>query len=131
MKAGRFDESVAQYRKALGVDPHFTGDLPKAKSEAKAYAEGAAVRQNSFRVRQAHGLLGTIALEEQQFNQAVAHLGQANQQDPQVVYWTALAWQGKGDAAKAKALAARAAKANVLPLVTYAFVRGKAGKLAE
>ena len=24
MKTGRFDESIAQYRKALSVDPHFT-----------------------------------------------------------------------------------------------------------
>jgi tetratricopeptide (TPR) repeat protein len=107
------------------------GDLAKAKSEAKAYEAGAAARQNSVRVRQAHELMGVIALEEKQFDQAIAHLGEANQQDPQVVYWTALAWQGKGDGAKAKELAARAAKANVLPLATYAFVRGKAAKMAE
>jgi len=47
-----------------------------------------------------------------------------------VLYWTALAYQGKGDSAKAKAFAGRAAKANVLPLMSYAFVREKAKKMA-
>jgi hypothetical protein len=74
--------------------------------------------------------MGTIGLKEKQYDQAIAHLGQGNQQDPQVVYWTALAYQGKGDAAKAKELAAKAAQANVLPLVSYAFVREKAAKLS-
>jgi tetratricopeptide (TPR) repeat protein len=105
-------------------------DLATAKSESKTYADGAMARQNSFRVRQSHGLAGTIALKEKQFDQALAHLGQANQQDPQVVYWTALAWQGKGDAAKARVYAGRAANANILPLPTYAFIREKAKKMS-
>ena len=106
------------------------GDVATAKSEAKAYADGAAARQNKFRVRQAHELEGQIALAEKRYDDAITHFGQANQQDPQVVYWTALAYQWKGDGAKAKELAAQAANANVLPLATYAFVRGKAKKMA-
>ncbi len=106
------------------------GDLATAKSEAKNYTDGAASQQNSFRIRQSHALAGTIALKEKQYDQALAHLGQGNQQDPQVVYWTALAWKGKGDAVKAKEHAARAANANILPLVTYAFVREKAKKMS-
>ncbi len=47
-----------------------------------------------------------------------------------MVYWTALAWQGKGETARAKETAARAANSHVLPLVTYAFVRQEATKLA-
>jgi tetratricopeptide (TPR) repeat protein len=106
-------------------------DLATAKSEAAAYAEGANARQNRFRVRQAHQLQGSIALQEKQYDAAIAHFAEANQQDPQVVYLAALAYQGKGDAGKAKELAARAAKANVLPLVSYAFVRAKATSMAE
>jgi len=106
------------------------GDLATAKGEAKSYTDGAESRQNSFRTRQAHGLAGTIALREKHYDQALAHLGQANQQDPQVLYWTALAWKGKGDAAKAKELAARAANANILPLATYAFIRAEAKKMS-
>jgi tetratricopeptide (TPR) repeat protein len=106
------------------------GDVATAKSEAKAYAEGAAARQNRFRVRQAHELEGQIALAEKRYDDAIARFGQANQQNPQVVYFTALAYQWNGDGAKAKELAAKAANANVLPLITYAFVREKARKLA-
>jgi tetratricopeptide (TPR) repeat protein len=105
------------------------GDLPTARTEAAAYLEGATARQNSFRIRQAHELEGSITLKEKKYDDAIAHLGQANQQNPQVIYWTALAYKGKGDAAKAKEYGAKAAKANVLPNINYAFVREEAGRL--
>jgi hypothetical protein len=47
-----------------------------------------------------------------------------------VLYSTALAWKAKGDVTKAKALAARAANANVLPLASYAFVREEARRMS-
>jgi tetratricopeptide (TPR) repeat protein len=106
-------------------------DLTTAKSEAAAYTEGAKARQNSFRIRQAHELEGSIALKEKQYDVAIADFAEANQQDPQVIYLTALAYQGKGDGPKAKELAARAANANVLPLASYAFVRTEATRMAE
>jgi tetratricopeptide (TPR) repeat protein len=106
------------------------GDIPKAKTEAQAYQEGAVARKNTFRVRQAHELMGSIAMAEKQYDAALAHFAQANQQDPQVLYWTALAHQAKGHTARAKELAAKAANANVLPLASYAFVREKAKKLS-
>ena len=70
-----------------------------------------------------------ISLEEKDFDGAIASR-EANQQDPQVLYYTALAYKGKGDSAKAKEWAAKAANANVLPLASYAFVRQKAKKMA-
>jgi tetratricopeptide (TPR) repeat protein len=154
LNAGRTEAAAKQYERALALVEHSSlsdqvkqdtrladhynkgrvalakGDVAGAKTEAKAYLDGAAERQNKFRTRQAHELEGRIALAEKQYDDAIAHLGQANQQDPEVVYLTALAYQGKGDSAKAKALAAKAADANVLPLATYAFVRAKAKKLA-
>jgi tetratricopeptide (TPR) repeat protein len=105
------------------------GDLATAKSKSAAYTSGAEERHNTFRIRQAHELAGMIALTEKRFAAAIDELGQGNQQDPQVLFLTAQAYAGKGDGAKAKELAGRAAKANVLPLVTYAFVRAKAGKM--
>ena len=106
------------------------GDLVTAKSEANAYAEGAESRQNAFRVRQSHELLGTIALREKRYDDSISELAKANQQDPQVVYLTALAWKAKGDPAKVKELAGKAANANVLPLVSYAFIRAEAKKMS-
>jgi tetratricopeptide (TPR) repeat protein len=104
-------------------------DLATAKSEAAQYLKGAEARHNSFRIRQAHELAGTIALQEKQFDQAIDELGQANQQDPYVVYSTALAYQGKGDRAKAKELARKAASANILPTLHYVFIRTDAKKI--
>ena len=106
------------------------GDVATAKTEAAAYLSGAEARNNKFRIRQAHELAGAISLQEKDFDEAIAHLGEANQQDPQVVFYTALAYKGKGDGAKAKEWAAKAANANVLPLASYAFVRQKAKKMA-
>ena len=153
LDAGRTDQAAARYRQALELvaksslsdevktDTRLAdrynqarialakGDKAKAQREARAYLEGAEARQNTFRVRQAHELAGSIALAEKKYDDAIAHLGQANQTNPQVVYWTALAYKGKGDVARAKELAAKAAKANVLPQIAYAFVRHDAAKL--
>jgi tetratricopeptide (TPR) repeat protein len=106
------------------------GDVATAKKEAEEYMSGATARNNAFRTRQAHEVAGAIALKEKSYDAATEHLAQANQQDPQVVYYTALAYQGKGDSAKARELAAKAANANVLPLITYSFVRRKAQKMS-
>ena len=106
------------------------GDLAAAKAHAAQYMSGAEARHNDVRVRQAHQLAGMIALREQKFGDAVAHLGQASQQDPYVLYTTALAYQGKGDAAKARELAGQAASLNTLPTLDYAFVRARAKKMA-
>ncbi len=105
-------------------------DLPTAKKESAAYLSGAETRNNKFRIRQAHELAGMIALSEKNYDTAITELGQGNQQDPQVIYSTALGYKGKGDGAKAKEYAAKAANANTLPAVNYAFVRGKAKKMS-
>jgi len=106
------------------------GDFGAASTAADAYLKGAEGRNNIFRVRQAHEFTGRIALAQKNYDQAIAHLEQANVQDPGVLYATALAWKGKGDAAKAKSLAADAANANVLPLISYAFVRDDARRMS-
>jgi tetratricopeptide (TPR) repeat protein len=101
-------------------------DLATAKSESAEFLKGAEARQNEFRIRQAHALAGKIALQEKQFDQAITELNQANQQDPGVLYVVALAYQGKGDQAKAAEMFKRAAESYSLPTLSYAFIRGKA-----
>jgi tetratricopeptide (TPR) repeat protein len=108
-----------------------TNDLETAKAEADAYLKGSEAKQNEFRVRGAHELAGLIAQKEKKFDEAIAHYGKGNQQDPFVIYQTALAHQGKGDGAKAKELSQRAANDNSLPGLNYAFVRTKARNLAR
>ena len=101
-------------------------DLATAKADAEAYAIGAQAKHNVLRMRQAHELAGLIAIHDQKFDLAVTELGQANQQDPAVLFATARAYQGAGDAAKARTWAAAAANANTLPTLPYAFIRTKA-----
>jgi tetratricopeptide (TPR) repeat protein len=101
-------------------------NLAKARSEARAYLEGATAKKNDTRIRQAHALAGMIALREKKYDEAIKELGQANQQDPYVIYVVALAQQGKGDQTEASRTFKRAAEMYVLPTLNYVFIRAKA-----
>lgn len=104
------------------------GDLAKARSENEAFQREAEAKKNPFQVRLAHEVAGMIALADQKWDGALAHLAKANQQDPYNLYRQGLAYEGKGDKAKAKALFAAAADFNQLPTLNAAFVRAKARK---
>lgn len=104
-------------------------DTATATKEAQQYISGAEATHDVGRIRQGHELAGTIALRARDFDKAVDELGQADQQDPYILYTLATAYQGKGDAAKAKELAKRAADMHILPTIRYALVRTKATKM--
>jgi tetratricopeptide (TPR) repeat protein len=104
-------------------------DLAGAKTHAEQFRTGAEATEDVGRIRTAHELAGTIALQEQKFDQAADHLGQADQQDPYVLYTMATAYRGNRDSVKAKELAKRAADAHTLPTLRYALVRAKAMKM--
>ena len=106
-------------------------DYATAKSHADEYLKGVESRSNPAQVRQAHGLLGRVALEQKDYDTAIAELGKGNQQDPAVLYRTCLAYEAKGDHAKAKDFCAKAADFNSLPQINYALVRAKAKKLGD
>jgi tetratricopeptide (TPR) repeat protein len=103
-------------------------DLASAKTETETFRKGAEARKNANQIKQAHELAGRIALEEKNYDTAISELAQANQQNPDVLYLTGLSYQGKGDAANAKASFTKAAKFNSLPNLNYALVRTKAMK---
>jgi tetratricopeptide (TPR) repeat protein len=105
-------------------------DYAAAKTHAEEYRQGAEASQNAFQIKQAHGLDGTIALAQKDYDAAIAELQQANEQNPRDLYRLCLAYQGKGDGAKAQDTCARAADFNSLPQLNYAFVRAKAQKVA-
>jgi tetratricopeptide (TPR) repeat protein len=104
-------------------------DLAGAKKHAEAFMQGASEKKNSAEIRQAHDLAGTIALKEKRYDEAIAHFGRANQQDPYVLYRTAKSYKGKGDEVKATELIKQAANHNTLPTLNHAFVRAKAKKM--
>jgi tetratricopeptide (TPR) repeat protein len=150
LNAGRADEARKRFQQALslqessGLSPAIKedarlahryhmgrialakNDVATAKSEAEQYLKGAEATKNDFRTRQARLLLGKIALKEKKFDDAVGELEQANLQDPGVLYSIALAYQGKGDQAKAAEMFKQAAESYTLPTLSYAFIRAKA-----
>jgi tetratricopeptide (TPR) repeat protein len=103
-------------------------DMAAAKTEAEAFRKGTESLKNPFQTKQAHQLFGTIALESKDYDTAIAELLQANQQNPYDLYRLCLAYQGKGDAAKATESCKKAANFNTLPQLNLAFVRTKAAK---
>jgi tetratricopeptide (TPR) repeat protein len=105
------------------------GDIAAAKARLTEYARQVAVKKAPFEIRQQHELAGLIALAEKRASAAVQELAQANQQDPRILYLTALAWRAAGDTQKAAAFAGKAAKFNGIAF-NYGFVKGKAGKMS-
>jgi len=103
-----------------------SGDLAKARSENETFMRQAEAKKNPFQVRLAHEVAGTIALAEKNWDGALSHLDQANLQDPYNLYRQGLAYEGKGDQAKAKEKFASAVGFNQLPTINSALVRMKA-----
>ena len=101
-------------------------DFATAKKEADAFREGAATSKNPNQLQNSHELDGIIALAQKDWDTAIAELGRANPQNPQDLYRICVAFQGKGDAAKATEYCTKAADFNSLPNANYAWVRVKA-----
>jgi tetratricopeptide (TPR) repeat protein len=153
-EAGRLDEAAAKYSESVATIEkaqvpeevreaarrNFVfeegrlavarNDLATAKTKAAEYGRQVAVRQAPFEVRQEHELLGLIALAEKRYAEATQEFARANQQDPSVLYLSAIAWRKAGDAAKGAALAGKAAKFNGLAF-NYAYVRQKAARFGS
>jgi len=105
------------------------GDLKKAKAETEEFRRGAEGQNNPFQIRFAHELTGQIALAEKNGEKAVSELLQANQQDPYNLYRLSLAYSMEGDNVHAREFCKKAAEFYSLPMLNYAFIRNKAGKL--
>lgn len=103
-------------------------DFATAKTEAEAFRKGTEGNKNAFQSRQAHELIGMIALAEKDYEKALSELQQSNQQNPYNLYRMCQAYQGKGDLNQAKDFCKKAAESNSLPAINYAFVRRAAAK---
>jgi tetratricopeptide (TPR) repeat protein len=105
-------------------------DYATAKAEAEEYRKGAEASKNAVQGRLSHELAGVIALAQKDYDNAIAELEQANQQNPRNLFRLYQAYQGKGDSAKAHEYCVKAAEFNPLPQLNYAFIRTKAQKMA-
>ncbi len=97
-----------------------------AKTEADEFRKGAMASKNPFQPKLSHELDGIVALAGKNYDESIAELRQANQQNPQNLFRLCEAYQGRGDAAKASESCKQAAGFNSLPNQNYAFVRAKA-----
>jgi tetratricopeptide (TPR) repeat protein len=101
-------------------------DFATARSEAEEFRKAAGVSANPVQAKLAHELDGVITLAEKNYDRAISELQQASLQDPYNLYRLCRAYQGKGDAARARHFCAQAAEFNDLPNMSYAFIRAKA-----
>ena len=101
------------------------GNIGEAKLHTEAYDVLVKENQIPFEMRRVHELMGSIAMAEGNWTDAITQLKQANQQDPRVLYLLALAYEGAGDADASEALLEKVANFNSLN-INLAFVRGDA-----
>jgi tetratricopeptide (TPR) repeat protein len=123
-EAGRRNMRFLEARVALA-----RGDLAGARTLAAGYRTAVEAAQVPFELRQASELDAPVALQAGEHARAAAALAQASQQDPEVLWLQARAWEGAGDRGKAAAFARAAAEHNELAF-NHAFVRAPARKLA-
>jgi len=106
------------------------GDHETLASRAAEYSAVAEIDGTASERLRIHELAGYVAAVNGDLTTSAAELAQANQLDPIVLYYSAVANNGIGDKAKAKDLATRAASRNTLS-PNLPFFRREALKLLE
>jgi len=106
-------------------------DIDKAREHAAEYRKQTEEINHTAQIRAAHRLAGLIALEDENYDMAIAEFRQTSQQIPYNLYYLARAYLGKGDTEKAREWMQKAAEYNILSNLQYAFIRQKAKMLLE
>jgi tetratricopeptide (TPR) repeat protein len=130
LSQGIKDNAILLHRYDLAGIAIAKKDYAAAKIHVEEFRRGAEAGKNPVQVQQTHELDGRMALAEKDDDKAIAELEQANLQDPRNLYRLGLAYEAKGDTAKAQEFLAKAARFNSLPQLNYAFVRAKAQRKA-
>ena len=123
------DANKAQARRAylfkMAIAAMVAEDFDTAGERTIKYT--AAVKENgtAFERRRAHELMGYMSMINDDMEAGLEHLAQANQQNPHVLYWSAVAHNSLGNKDKAIELVTRAANRNTLS-PNLPFVRAKA-----
>jgi tetratricopeptide (TPR) repeat protein len=104
-------------------------DYAAASAHLEEFRQAVEASKNPAQIKLAHELAGRIALAQKDYDNAIAELQQANQQNPRNLYRLGQAYEGKHDA-KAHEFYAQAAEFYPLPQLPYAFIRAKAQKMS-
>lgn len=126
-KSDRSEEVKDNFRRAYLFNTAYAklkqADFEKAITNAEEYAKQANKINNPNLIRASHQLNGMIALEQKEFDTAIAELKQASQQNPYNLYRLAMAYKGQGDKENTELYYKKAADFNGLNNINYAFVR--------
>ena len=106
-------------------------DLATAKSKLQEHREQIAAIENHPQAGISHRVAAMIALEEGDYETALAEIEQTSQLNPYNVYRKAMVYEAEGDTEKAAALYRKAAEFNALNNLNYAFIRAKAAERAK
>lgn len=153
LEMDKFDEAAAQFDRALRLTEesnlsadikentrrfdHYNRarvaigkkDLATARAEATEFWKGAEASKNPNQLKQAHELAGMVAMEEKNYDKAIAELLQANLQNPYNLYRLSMSYHLKGDNVKAKEYWKKAVEFNTLPQINLAIVRMKSARM--
>ena len=105
-------------------------DAEAAAARTAEYTAAVKASGTAFERRRIHALAGYLAMTNDDMAAGAEHLAQADQFNPVVLYWSAVAQNAIGNKDKAMDLASRAANRNTLS-PNLPFVRAKAMKLLE
>jgi len=100
-------------------------NIKGAKEKANEFSEKAKAANNTFQIWLSHELLGSIALQEKDYNKAESEFKMANQQNPYTFYRLGLTYQGLNQKEKADEHFKKAANFNSLTNLNQSFVRVK------
>lgn len=111
------DETVKQI--AEGVTAYYEGmvaarqgDSATAKSKVEELRKALATTNDPQKDQGAHAILGVLALEQKDYKAAASHLAQSDPNSIYLMYERALALEGAGQSAEAKALFGKVARYN-------------------
>ncbi len=104
-------------------------DIAEAKTKAAEFQKKVQAFGNPIQIKLAHELVGTIALVEGEYDNALKELNQANLQNPYNLYRIAVAYNGLGDKKKAQEYQEQARNYRGVNNMNLSFVHAKNGTL--
>jgi len=106
-----------------GVIAMKMNDFKTASEKADQYMNGVKAINNSNQIKTAHELMGLIALEQKKPDDCLTHFKETSQVDPYIMFFSAKAYNLKGDKQKAKELCEKAMNFNAVPNLNTTYAR--------
>jgi tetratricopeptide (TPR) repeat protein len=113
----------------LGRVALMTNNIDEAKDYAAKFGKSTMEANNTFQIWLAYSLNGLIALQENDYKKAINEFEKSSMQNPQTLYYLAVAYSKDGNKMESKKYAEKCANFNALINLNQAFVRNKAKEM--